>query len=134
MTKENKEVTDEQADILQDLYYGHFASSNHDESGCENWIESMDYDEAEATIKRIQAQDKKNEEKEKHDHEMWEKGRAFGQAEVRTEKEVVIPIAKDTEYFTVELFAGKFTVESSFWFGDKIDMGRYSNNLYFTSK
>jgi hypothetical protein len=82
MTLEDKEVTDEQADILQDLYYGHFARSNDDESGCENWIESMDYEEAEATIKRIQAQDKRDDERAKYGHEMWEKGRLYGQEEI----------------------------------------------------
>ena len=44
------------------------------------------------------------------------------------------PIAKDTDYWTVELFAGNFEVESSMWFGDKIDMGRFSNNLYFETQ
>ena len=83
--KEDKELTQEMIDTLEELYFGHFASHNEDFNGCENWIESMDYEEAEATIKRIQAQDKRDEEKAKYGHEMWEKGRAFGRDELQKE-------------------------------------------------
>ncbi len=53
-----RELDDAQIDILEGYYFEHFAAHNEDESGCQNWVEGLEYDEAIALINKI---NKKNE-------------------------------------------------------------------------
>jgi hypothetical protein len=47
-----EEITDEEADILQDYYFGHYAINNDDEDGCDYWMSNLDREEVEYYLKQ----------------------------------------------------------------------------------
>jgi hypothetical protein len=48
-----EEITDEEADILQDYYFEHYATHNEDEAGCECWMADLDREEVDYLIAKI---------------------------------------------------------------------------------
>lgn len=47
-----EEITDEEADLLQDYYFGHYALHNEDEAGCDYWMSNLDREEVEHYLKQ----------------------------------------------------------------------------------
>ena len=52
-----EEITDEEADILQDYYFGHYASHNEDEAGCELWMSDLDREEVDYYLKKAKKEE-----------------------------------------------------------------------------
>ena len=48
-----EEITDEEADLLQDYYFEHYANHNEDEAGCEYWMTDLDREEVDYLIAKI---------------------------------------------------------------------------------
>ena len=48
-----EEITDDEADILQDYYFEHYAIHNEDEAGCDRWMSDLDREEVDYLLVKI---------------------------------------------------------------------------------